>query len=52
MVKYLNKSNKTNLLLLCLMASESQHIGQALQLEGQLKRKATTISTYAKSLFE
>ena len=52
MVKYLNKSNKTNLLLLCLMASEAQHIGQALQLEGQLKRKATTISTYAQNLFQ
>lgn len=52
MVKYLNKQNKTNLLILCLMASEAQHIGQALQLEGQLKRKATTISTYAQNLFE
>ena len=52
MVKYLNKQNKTNLLLLCLMASESQHIGQALQLDGQLKRKATTISTYAQNLFQ
>lgn len=52
MVKYLNKQNKTNLLILCLIASEAQHIGQALQLEGQLKRKATTISTYAQNLFQ
>ena len=52
MVKYLNKQNKTNLLILCLMASEAQHIGEALKLEGQLKRKATTISTYAQKAFE
>lgn len=39
MVKYLNKQNKTNLLILCLIASEAQHIGQALQLEGQLNAR-------------
>ena len=50
-LKYLNKQHKTHILLLCFISSEAKHIGESLKLEGQQKRKASTISTYADQLF-
>lgn len=50
-LKYLNKQNKTHLLILALMASETKHISESLKLEGAQKQKASTISTHANTLF-
>ena len=50
-LKYLNKQNKTHLLILALMASETKNISESLKLEGAQKQKASTISTHANTLF-
>ena len=50
-LKYLNKQNKTNLLILALMASETRNISESLKLDGAQKQKASTISTHANTLF-
>ena len=50
-LKYLNKQNKTHLLILALMASETKHISESLKLEGAQKQRASTISTHANTLF-
>ena len=50
-LKYLNKQNKTHLLILALMASETKNIRESLKLEGAQKQKASTISTHANTLF-
>ena len=50
-LKYLNKLNKTHLLILALMASETKNISESLKLEGAQKQKASTISTHANTLF-
>lgn len=50
-LKYLNKQQKTHILILSFISSEAKHIAESLKLEGQQKRKASTISTYADQLF-
>lgn len=50
-LRYLNKQNKTHLLILALMASETKHISESLKLEGAQKQRASTISTHANTLF-
>ena len=50
-LKYLNKQNKTHLLILALMASETRNISESLKLEGAQKQKESTISTHANTLF-
>lgn len=50
-LKYLNKQNKTHLLILALMASETKNISESLKLDGAQKQRASTISTHANTLF-
>ena len=50
-LRYLNKKNKTHLLILALMASETKNISESLKLDGAQKQKASTISTHANTLF-
>lgn len=51
-LRYLNKQHKTHILLLSFISSEAKYIAESLKLEGQQKRKASTISTYADQLFK
>lgn len=50
-LRYLNQQNKTHLLILALMASETKNISESLKLDGAQKQKASTISTHANTLF-
>lgn len=50
-LRYLNKKNKTHLLILALMASETKNISESLKLDGAQKQKASKISTHANTLF-
>lgn len=50
--RYLNSRNKQNVLLLACMNQESKNMIESFALQGEWKRKANTIATFAESLMK
>ncbi len=50
--RYLNSRNKQNVLLLACMNQESKNMIESFNLQGEWKRKANTIATFAESLMK
>ena len=50
--RYLNSRNKQNMLLLACMNQESKNMIESFGLQGEWKRKANTIATFAESLMK
>ena len=48
--RYLNSRNKQNMLLLACMNQESKNMIESFNLQGEWKRKANTIATFAEKL--
>lgn len=48
--RYLNSRNKQNVLLLACMNQEAKNMVESFNLEGEWKRKANTIATFAEKL--